>query len=58
MDNVNLPSNIAQFKSFWVTQSHIEIVQTLKILERDIDNESNDELNILNQAMHCSNWPK
>lgn len=39
-------------------KSHIYIVQTLRMLEVNVDNKGNDKLNTLKQAMHHSNLPK
>ena len=52
------PSSLAQFTSTRVAQSHIHMVQTLRMLESNLDNEGDDEPNSLNQAMHRTDWLK
>lgn len=54
----DIPFSLARFTSTRVSQSYIHIVQTLKILEANIDNEGNDELGSLKQAMRHYDWPK
>lgn len=39
-------------------QSHIHMVQTLRMLETNVDNEGDDEPNTLKQAMYRSDWLK
>ena len=52
------PSSLAQFTSTRIAQSHIHMVQTLRILEFNMDNEGEDKPNSLNQAMYCLDWLK
>ena len=51
-------SSLAKFTSTCVPQSHIHIVQTLRKLEANIDNEGDDEPNTLKQAIRRPDWPK
>lgn len=44
-DNRNTSSSLAEFTSTCILQLHIYMVQTLKILETNINNKNNDELN-------------
>ena len=57
-NNGDMPSSLARFTSTRVPQSHVHMVQTLRMLEANIDNEGDDEPSTLKQAMHCSDWPK
>ena len=52
------PSNLARFTNTRVAQSHVYMVQTLRMLESNVDNKGDDEPNTLKQAMHCSDWHK
>ncbi len=52
------PSSLARFTSTCVAQCQIHMVQTLRILESNMDNEGDDEPNSLNQAMHRTDWLK
>ena len=45
LDSRDTSSNLAQFASTRVPQSHIHMVQTLRMLEANIDNEGDDEPN-------------
>lgn len=52
------PLNLARFTSIRVPQSHIHMVQTLKMLVAKVDNKGNDEPDTPKQAMRRSDWPK
>ncbi len=52
------PLSLARFTSTRVAHSHIHMVQKLRILESNMDNERDDEPNSLNQAMHRTDWLK
>ena len=41
-----------------MAQSHVYIVQTLKLLESNVNNKEDDESSTLKQAMHCSDCLK
>ncbi len=59
--NPNTPeisSSLARFTSTRVAQSRIQMVQILRMLESNIDNEGDIEPNSLNQAMHRTDWLK
>lgn len=49
-----ISSSLVQFTSIYVAQSHIHIVQILRILESNMNNKGDDKPNILKQAMHYS----
>lgn len=58
VDSRDTSSRLAQFTSIRVPQSHVHIVQILRLLEANVDNKEDDEPNILKQAMRRSDWPK
>ena len=51
-------SSLARFTSTRTSQSHVHMVQILRMLEANIANEGDDEPGTLKQAMNCSDWPK
>lgn len=53
-----MSSNLAQSSSTSISQSNILIIKTIKIVEANFDNESDDEPNNLEQGICSSNWPK
>ena len=53
------PSSLAQFASTWITQSHVHMVQTLRMLESNLNNEGDDKPNTIKQAIcrpDLPNW--
>lgn len=58
LDTRDIPSSLAWFISIHIPQSHIYIVQTFRILKGNVNNEGDDKLSTLKQAMHCSYWLK
>ena len=54
-DTKDTSSNLTQFTSTHISQSHIYMVQTPKILATNIANKDNDEPGTLKQAIHFSN---
>ncbi len=51
-------SSLTHFISTQTAQSKVHIVQTLRILESNIDNEGDDEPNTLKQAIRRPDWLK
>ena len=52
------PSSLAQFTSTRTAQSNVHMVQTLRMLESNIDNKGDDERNTLKQAIRRPDWLK
>lgn len=51
-------SDLAQFTSIRIAKSHFHMVQTLRMLQSNIDTEGNNEPITLNQAMKQIDWQK
>ncbi len=56
LNTAETPSSLERFTSTRVAQSPIHMVQTLRMLESNVDNKGDDEPNSLNQAMHRTDW--
>ena len=52
------PLNFARFTNTRIPQSHIHMVQTLRMLVANVDNKGDDEPDTLKQAIRYSDWPK
>lgn len=57
-DNLDISSSLAQFISIRVAQFYIHMVQTLRMLESNMDNKRDNKPNSLNQAMKHADWLK
>ncbi len=58
LENLDASSSSARCTSTCAAKSHAHLVQTLRMLESNIDNEGQYEPGTLKQAMCCSDWPK
>ncbi len=52
------PSRLAQFTKTRIAQSNVHMVQTLKMLESNLDNKEDHKPNTINQAICHPDWPK
>ncbi len=51
-------SSLVQFASTRIAQSHVQMVQTLRMLESNLDNEGNDKPNTIKPAIRRLDWTK
>ena len=57
-DSPDTFSSLAQFTSTRTAKSNVHMVQTLRMLESNVDNERDDEPNTLKQALRRPDWLK
>ncbi len=58
LESLDASSSSARFTSTCAAKSHAHFVQTLRMLESNIDNKRQDEPDTLKQAICCSYWPE